>query len=207
MRPESARRPRGRPRDARVDEAILEAALDLFIEAGFEGMSIEDVAERAGVARATVYRRWPSKQELVFAAIESCFEMLVPDSGEVQADLIAGVRQARHFLTETKAGEALPRMVPEFAAGTPFGVAYLERVIRPRFQLVMEALARGQQRGELRDDLDLELALAAIVGPMMFLRLTRRMREMGPDLPERIVRQAIEGLGPRTPSKPESGNG
>jgi AcrR family transcriptional regulator len=180
-----------------VDNAILEAALDLFIEAGFEGISIDDVAERAGVARATVYRRWPSKQELVLAAIETCFEdvVLVPDSGDVKADLIAGVRQARHFLTETKAGEAVPRMAQEVAASTPFGLAYLNRVMRPRFQLLMETLARGQQRGELRDDLDLELALAAIVGPMMFLRLTQQMPQMPADLPERIVRQAFQGLG------------
>jgi AcrR family transcriptional regulator len=193
----AVRRPRGRPRDVRVDNAILEAALDLFIEAGFEGISIDDVAERAGVARATVYRRWPSKQELVLAAIETCFEdvVLVPDSGDVKADLIAGVRQARHFLTETKAGEAVPRMAQEVAASTPFGLAYLNRVMRPRFQLLMETLARGQQRGELRDDLDLELALAAIVGPMMFLRLTQQMPQMPADLPERIVRQAFQGLG------------
>jgi len=200
------RRPRGRPRDVRADRAILDAALDLFIEDGFEGMSIEDVAERAGVARATVYRRWPSKQELVLAAIEDCFEdvVLVPDSGDVQADLIAGVRQARHFLTETKAGDALPRMVREVAAGTPFGLAYLNRVMRPRFGLLVEALARGQQRGELRDDLDLELALAAIVGPMMFLRLTQRLPQMGPDLPERLVQQAFRGLGRDTPTQPRS---
>jgi AcrR family transcriptional regulator len=217
MRPEAgpeataapARRPRGRPRDVRMDKAILGAALDLFIEHGFEGMSVEDVAERAGVARATVYRRWPSKQELVLAAIEDCFEdvAMFPDSGSVQTDLIAGMRQARHFLTETKAGEALPRMVQEVAAGTPVGLAYLDRVMRPRFQLLVEALARGQRRGELREDLDMELALAAIVGPMMFLRLTQRMPDMPADLPERIVRQAFQGLGRDAAGKREPGSG
>lgn len=192
-----ARRPRGRPRDARADRAILEATLDLFIEAGFEGMSVEEVAKRTGVARATVYRRWPSKQELVLAAIEDCIEdmELFPDSGDVETDLITGVRQARKFISESKAGKALPRMVHEVTAGTPFGLAYLERVMRPRFQLLVEALARGQRRGELRDDLDLELALASIVGPMMFLRVTQRLSQLGPDLPERLVRQAIQGLG------------
>jgi len=177
--------------------------LALFIEHGFDGMSIDDVAERAGVARATVYRRWPSKHELILAAIEDTIEEVVafPDSGDVQTDLTSGMRQARHFLTETRAGEALPRMVREVAAGTEFGLAYLERIMLPRFQLLAETLQRGQQRGELREDLDLGLAVAAVVGPMMFLRLTQQLRDMGPDLPERLVRQAIEGLGrdlPRT---------
>ena len=148
-----ATRPRGRPRRPDVDWAILEATLDAFIQDGYEGMSVDGVAERAGVAKATVYRRWPSKQELLIAAGQHLYEEHVhfPDSGELRTDLVTLLRVVRHMATQTKAGQAMPRMVREVAAGTSLGRAFQERVLLPRFRLAKQILARAQERGELRE--------------------------------------------------------
>lgn len=185
----------GRPRSARADRAILEAALQSFIDHGYAGMSMEGVAASAGVAKTTIYRRWLSKEELLLAAIESLFEDLrVPDTGDVRADLIFIARQAHRFLTETKAGEVFPRMVVEVTSGTPLGRRYLEKVIGPRLRAFFHVLQAAKRRGELRADLDEQLAVATIIGSMIFLRISLALPGASEDLAERLVRQLVEGM-------------
>jgi AcrR family transcriptional regulator len=195
--PATPTRPRGRPRRPHLDRAILEATLDAFIQDGYEGMSVDSVAERAGVAKATVYRRWPSKQELLIAAGQHLYEEHVrfPDSGELRTDLVTVLRTVRHLATQTKAGQAMPRMLREIAEGTPLGRAFAERVLLPRFRLAKEILSHAQERGELREDVDLDLAVASLVGTVIFLRVIGQLQEAAPDLPERLVAQLLEGIG------------
>jgi len=188
-------RARGRPRDARVDQSILDAALDLFLEDGFDTMSIESVAERAGVGKTTIYRRWQSKEELVVATIGTLYEgMDVPDTGDVRADLTTVVRHMHGLIQNTKAGRALPRMAGELARGSPLGHAYMRTVLAPRLEAVGAALQRAEDRGDLRSDLDVEIAVASIVGPMMFLALTGRIANLDEELASRLVDQAITGM-------------
>jgi AcrR family transcriptional regulator len=194
---QSSTRARGRPRDTQAHRAILEAALQSFIDDGYEGMSMESVAARAGVGKTTIYRRWPSKKELIVAAMDTLLEEFrVPDTGDLRADLTSWVRHAHRFFTETKAGELLPRMIAELARGTPLGLSYFEKVMRPRLQGIVQALEAAKGRGELRADLDEHLALASIVGSMMFLRLTRALPKTKGDLPDRLVTQLIDGMQP-----------
>ena len=87
--PNAVDRPRGRPRSATADQAIRDAAVELFAERGFEGVSVEDVAERAGVSRATIYRRYPSKVDLIVEA-GGCLasdDIAFPDTGNLGDDL------------------------------------------------------------------------------------------------------------------------
>jgi AcrR family transcriptional regulator len=187
----------GRPRDARVNRAILNAALDLFIEVGYDALSIERVADRAGVGKTTIYRRWPSKQELVVATVDTLYEgMEVPDTGDVRLDLTSVIKHMHGLIRNTKAGEVLPRMAGEVARGTPLGRAYMDAVMAPRLAAAAQALERGRQRGELRNDLNINLAVASFVGPMMFLVLTGRISRFGDELAEELVNQAIEGMRP-----------
>jgi AcrR family transcriptional regulator len=192
----SARRPPGRPRSARADRAILEAALDLFGEVGFEGLTIEGIAERAGVGKTTIYRRWPSKEELVSAAVGALSaELAVPDTGSVREDLIDLVRVVVRFITSEPAGRVLPRMASEMAAGSSMGKAYVAMVIGPRRELVAEALRRGIERGELRRDLDLDLTIDALIGPIIVRRMLGGPRTPFPrDLPAELVDGALRGL-------------
>ena len=193
----TAARAPGRPRSAEADRAILDAALDAFIEHGYEGMSVEAVAERAGVGKTTIYRRWPSKQDLVVAAMDTLLEDVHPTStGDTEADLVTLVGRAHDFITRTKAGEVLPRMIGELAAGTPLGRAYFEKVMRPRLGELGGIFKDGKARGELRPDVDVNLALAAIIGSMMFLRMTGTLPKAKGTLPSRLIAQLMEGLRP-----------
>jgi len=187
-----------------VDQSILEAALDLFLEDGFDAMSIESVADRAGVGKTTIYRRWRSKEELVVATIDTLYEgMEIPDTGDALADLTTVVRHMHGLIRNTKAGHALPRMASELARGTPLGRAYMRNVMAPRLAAAGAALQRAKDRGELRMDLDVQIAVASIVGPMMFLVVTGGMANFDDDLAARLVDQAIDGM--KRPIDRESG--
>lgn len=192
-------RPPGRPRSARADRAILEAAIDAFIEEGFEGMTMEGVAARAGVGKTTVYRRWPCKDDMLLAAIESLLEDFhVDDTGDVRADLTAVARRAHRFITETKAGEVLPRMVVQVITGTPLGRAYSEKIMAPRAEAARRVIEAAKGRGELRPDLDAGLVVAALVGSLIFLRITSALPgagdHAGDDMAERLVGQLLDGI-------------
>jgi len=178
-----------------VERAILDAALDLFLEVGFDAMSIGSVAERAGVGKTTIYRRWRSKEELIVATISSLYEgMEFPDTGDVRADLTSVVHHMHGLIRTTKAGQALPRMAGELARDTPLGHAYMRSVMGPKIEAAGAALQRAKDRGALRADLDVRIAVASIVGPMMFLVLTGRIASFGDDLAARLVDQAIDGM-------------
>ena len=161
-----ARRP-GRPRSTEADEAILEAAVDLFAEGGFDGLTVEGVAARANVGKATIYRRYPCKVDLVIAA-SRCFALddddLAPDSGDTRTDLRALVDWLIEMVTTTPIGRVLPMMVADRARIPELAEAHRGLVAekRARHRIVLQ---RGIDRGDLRADVDLEAVIDSYVGP------------------------------------------
>jgi AcrR family transcriptional regulator len=194
-----ADQPSGRPRSAEAHRAILDAAIALFVEQGYEAMSMEGVAARAGVGKTTIYRRWTSKEDLIVAAIdELIFDVEQPDTGSVREDLVELLVKIQTIMTSSPAGEVFPRMAAHVAEGTPLGRAYLERVIAPRFALLQAMIARGVDRGELPADVDPELVRALLVGPVLMWKLMRRLNRRGArERAERIVDTVLGGLGAR----------
>src|SRR5262245_54764383 len=162
--PAGSRQP-GRPRSATAHAAILDATVALFIERGFDGMSMEAVAANAGVGKATIYRRWPTKEDLVVDAVARVFtEGARPDTGTVRQDLIESVRELHILMSSSLTGNVFPRMATEIAHGSPLGRLYAERIIGPRRAVFEEELRRGIQRGELAETTDVELAIDQLVG-------------------------------------------
>src|SRR5918996_5195266 len=107
---------RGRPRDARADRAILDAVLDLLVEVGYAGLTIEGVAEKAGVAKTTVYRRWPSKASLVVALGQDvATQVRVPDTGTVRGDASALLRDVIKTYTKTVVGRVIAGLIADMA--------------------------------------------------------------------------------------------
>jgi AcrR family transcriptional regulator len=185
---QGAERPQGRPRSERADRAILDAAIDLFIEQGYEAMSIEGVAARAGVGKTTIYRRWASKEDLIVAAIdEVIFDVEPTDSGSVREDLIGTMTRIQTIFTSSNAGPLFGRMMPHLVAGSPLGRAYLERVIGPRFAMLQGVIAAAIERGELRADVDPEMVRALLVGPVVVWMLTHRLTRKG-------IKKRAEGI-------------
>ncbi len=185
----------GRPRSAEAHRAILDAALDMFVEQGGQAMSVEGVAARARVGKATVYRRWRSKEELIADAVaELVFEAELPDRGNVRADLVALLGAMQAALSSTRAGEVFPRMAAEIAAGSSLGRTYLARVVAPRVAILRQVLERGIARGELRADLDPDVAVGLLVGPLIVWRLTGGLGGPPPGDAAAVVETALRGF-------------
>jgi AcrR family transcriptional regulator len=191
-----ALRPPGRPRSEEAHRAILDAAIDLFVDQGFEAMSMEGIADRAHVGKTTIYRRWPSKEEVVVDAIdELIMDVEPPDTGSLRRDLVELLTQLQAVLTSSRAGEVFPRMIPHVAGGTPLGRAYLRRVIEPRFAMLRSTLGHAVERGELPAGVDPELLRGLLVGPLLMWKLIGRLTRKGArQRAEQIVDTVLAGL-------------
>jgi AcrR family transcriptional regulator len=163
-------RPIGRPRDARADRAILEATRELIAELGVYEFRTEDVAARAGVGKGAIYRRYGSKDELVTAAIAALLsdEIVVPDTGSTRADLLLLMREAVELYRGSLAARLMPNLIGAMAQKPELAKAVRERFLAGRRAALGEVLQRGVERGDLRSDLDVELALDVLGGPLFY---------------------------------------
>jgi len=194
---------RGRPRSIEADAAILDATLELIDEAGLTGLSVESVAARAGVGKATIYRRWPSKEALVSSALARCSEemLAVETSGSLRDQLVAFVEQIRCKGPETHSGRIMPRMLSHASRSPELFKIYFDQVIRPRRARVRRVLEEAVDRGELRDDIDLDLAVTMVSAPMIYLNLVQSANGApGPEMTQALVDGVLNGLRPRTPA-------
>lgn len=157
---------RGRPRSAHAHQAILETTLKLLAEVGYEKLTLGEVAAVAGVGKATIYRRWPSKVPLVIESFSQLPALEAPDTGNVLDDLTTLLRSFAHILETTP----LPRVLPILAAECLYDPE-LSKLFVPmanaRRQPLLSVLRRAVARHELPGDLDLEAAADLIVGPIM----------------------------------------
>jgi len=192
----TGRRP-GRPRSERAEQAILDATLDAIGECGIEGVRCEDVAARAGVGKATLYRRWQGKEELLIAAFASLKSPLPEPRGDsVREDLTA-------MLAVMAADADDPRYAQQFALlhgeeqRYPLLVArYRDEVAEPRRELIRSVLRRGIETGELRPDTDIEVAMLALTGAVM-ARGKHDITPAEPGFAGRVVDELIRGIGAR----------
>ncbi len=189
------RRP-GRPRSEQAERAIIAAALDLFAESGPDGLCMERVAARAGVGKATIYRRWPGKEDLLLDALASLKTPLPEPKGRsVREDLVAVLdamcddaadpRRARQFALLQGEGAKYPRLMARFA----------ETVVEPRREVVRSVLRRGVATGELREDADIEVAMFMLRGAS--LASTLHGQEPVEDYAKRVVDGLLRGLAAR----------
>jgi AcrR family transcriptional regulator len=162
-------RGRGRPRSAEAHQAILGATLTLLDEVGYRALTIEAVAARAGVGKTTIYRRWPSKLELV---VEAVAEMRPPlpteDTGSLQGDFLAFQRGQISRVAAGPMPRIAPRLLAESVSDRELHEAVQRELIDPIRTAIGEVLQRGVDRGELRADLDVELATDVVHGTVVY---------------------------------------
>ena len=167
-------RPRGRPRDPEIDAAILRAALDEFLERGIDGMSIEQVARRAGVGKVTVYRRWGSKEEMVSQAIESARGDIPDVDDHDLSDLLAYEQVARALpaVTAATAGPRFRALVSRvFGSVTSHPSllrTYWEHYVRPRRAATRAMIERAIGDGLLPEGTDIDVLMDMMVGAVMY---------------------------------------
>lgn len=195
----------GRPRDLRVDRAILEATRELIAERGVHEFRTEDVAFRAGVGKGAIYRRYPSKDELVTAAVGALVdeEIQVPDTGSTRSDLLALMGEAVELYRGSVPGRLMPSLVSAMAQRPELARAVRDGFLAGRRAALAQVLRRGIERGDLRSDLDLEFALDVFGGPL-FYRLLITGGPIDEQLAEAVAELILRGFAPDRSARQKS---
>ena len=195
----SGERPRrGRPRDPDAEPRIRRYAVQLLLERGFDGMTVDDVAEAAGVGKATIYRRWASKELLANDAMAELFNIEIPDAdtGSIAGDLRQVYRNALMFVN-TKEGIALIRLaITEMNRDEQF-TAFYRGFLQNRIALTAAALERARQRGEhIRSGADPVMMVQWLAGVLILRVMTGEPMPAVEDtdhLVEMTMRSIVDG--------------
>ncbi|MGZ4682463.1 MAG: TetR/AcrR family transcriptional regulator, partial [Acidimicrobiales bacterium] len=184
----------GRPRSIEVDQAILAAALRMLGEHGFDGLTMEGVASEAGVGKATLYRRWPSKTDLVLDAIRSLKPIVDhPDNGDLRSDLIELVTGALSWGGDGEYTEVVSALISEMRRNTELATVYREQFLAPRRAESLVMIQRGIDRGEVRPDVDVDLVLDMLIGTIIYRSMITG-GELSEAMAERAVDQVLRGI-------------
>lgn len=170
---------RGRPRSPQAHQAILAATCELLLETGYEGLSIEGVAGRAGVGKQTVYRWWPSKSALVTEAVLDGRLPLsgdIPaDTGDLRKDLHTWLTRQFELLTDPFTVSLIRAVTAAAADNDTAGVALYQRFTGPAHEALVDRLAAGRAAGQVSSDADLDAAADAVAGTLLYVALTRQV--------------------------------
>lgn len=198
---------RGEPaaarRSSRAHEAVLGAAIELFEAVGYARLTIDAIASRAGVSKATIYRWWPNKAAVVMEALLTTVEpdIAFPDSGSVRQDLVEQAGALARLLTERPLGQMVLALLGQAQDDADLASALREGWQQPRRDAGREVLQRAVDRGELRAECDLELVLDGVYGPIYLRLLFGHAPLDGHDL-ERLVDQALHSVTRRHGDRP-----
>ena len=199
---ESPRRTPGRPRSEESHRAIIDATLDLLVEGGYGALTMEAVRTRSGVGKATIYRRWASKEELVRDAIVFLHEEFdTPDTGSLHGDYEALAKVVRSSATRGGAG-LMPRLLGEAVNDPELFAIFRANLVEPRRAALRTVLQRAVARGEIRESLDLEMVLDLFAGPVVY-----RLLITGGDMSQMFAVEAqMDALlnGLRPPASPRT---
>jgi AcrR family transcriptional regulator len=159
----------GRPRSTQSHQAILQATLDLLAEVGYDRMSIEAIATRAGVGKPTIYRRYLSKAELVADAIESRREeYVIPNTGSLWGDIEALITSAAQITFNPLGRQTVAMMIGSATSNPEFAQVYWIKYLQPRRQAFAVVYERAKARQEIPADLDPDLVFDVISGLMLY---------------------------------------
>jgi AcrR family transcriptional regulator len=180
------KRPPGRPRSEEARQSILQSTLQLLAEKGFSELTIEAVAARANVGKATVYRWWPDKGALIADAFASSAtrKLHFPDTGSVRSDMNQQMRQLIKVF-RSRRGRIVSAMLGAGQSDHNLIAAFRERFMKPRRQEAYATLRRGILRGELKKNVDMDLLLDSLYGPIYMRFLLRH---------DRLTPEFVDGL-------------
>ncbi len=186
-----------RSRSLKAHEKVLRAALDLFGERGIDATSMDAIAQASGVSKATIYNHWADKEALLMEVMLFVHglerELEEPDSGDPYQDLVTVLcrRPPGHF--DAARNRITPGLIAYSAVHQEFGAAWRHRVMEPPRKMIRRILRRAVEGGLLRRDLDVELGVALLLGPMLYYRIFQKEAqgprpEIGPAVAEAFWR-------------------
>ena len=186
-------RPRGRPRSAKSQKAILAKAIEILLEQGLQSMSMDDVAKRAGVSKATIYRWWASKELLALDALATEWALPTPspglDTGSLRGDLLARFHPWLRQLNQKPYERIIAGLVAQTQTDPEFAKVYRERFVAPRRDEARMLLLRAIDRGEIAADTNREVTLDLLYGPIYHRLLHRHA-----PLSDRFATQVIDAV-------------
>jgi AcrR family transcriptional regulator len=186
-------RPRGRPRSEKARTAILAATVELLLEQGLNGMSMDDVAGRAGVSKATIYRWWPAKELLAVDALATEWARSTPaaerDTGTLRGDLLARFRPWLRQLNKKPFHRVVGGLIAKAQTDPTFATLYREHFVQPRREATRLLLLRAIDRDEIPADTNLEVSLDLLYGPIY-----HRVLHGHAPLTERFAQQVIDAV-------------
>lgn len=190
--------PRGRPRSEKAHKAILDAAAELLLARGLSAVSMDAVAERAGVSKATIYRWWPTKETLALDALYTEWATVGPsprDTGSLRGDLLALLRPWARLTSSRPYGRVIAALITEAQTDPVFATEYRQRVVEPRRDQARAVFRRAIERGEIPPDTKVEVALDLLYGPL-YHRLLHGHAPLNDRFTQDVIDMALNGIQP-----------
>jgi AcrR family transcriptional regulator len=207
-----------RPRSSEAHEKVLRAALHLFGERGIDATSMDAIAQASGVSKATIYNHWADKEKLLMGVMEMIHgldrEAEDIDTGDICRDLTVVLTRRPPDEFDQARTRLMPSMIAYSAIHTEFGMAWRHRVMEPPRNLIKKVLQRGIRRGFLASDLDTDVAVSLLLGPVLYTHIFQKESltkapDIGPKAAEAFWRahsnnrkEAIEKTGIKKVSRP-----
>jgi AcrR family transcriptional regulator len=188
-----------RRRNARSHEAILVATSELMAEVGYARLTIEGVAARAGVGKATVYRWWPSKAALTIEAMSRQLDSPLPaETGDLRRDLLDAIRRAIHVLARSPERALIPALAADLIRDPALAAQFRDQILRPRRSRVIAILRNAVDRGELPANVDIDLLMDVYVGAVLY-RVVVSGKPVDETLAQQLVSLLLDGKQPVMP--------
>ncbi|HET7206315.1 MAG TPA: TetR/AcrR family transcriptional regulator [Terriglobales bacterium] len=193
----NGKRPPGRPRSEEARLAILSASLKVLAKTGFSDFTIEEVAERAAVGKATVYRWWPDKAALVADAFanSTVSKLHFPDTGSIYTDLSQQMRQLIRVF-RSRRGRIVAAILAAGQSEREVLTAFRDRFMMPRRQEAYVTVDRAIARGELRRNIDRDLLLDSLYGPV-YMRFLIQHDPLTPEFVDHLCEMVLRGARPQ----------
>ncbi len=184
----------GRPRSAQAHKAILDATLKLLAKEGFQGLSIEEVAAKAGVGKTTIYRRWSSKEELVIDAIHSVqVNLSMVDTSNFRNDLVTLFKTAyQSMIARPLLEQLIVKIIGEYQTNPEIFQVFITQLLVPRFQQFRHMVEQAQARNEIRRDIDWTLVIELVSGSLYFHWIITRFLVPSSSSADEWVEQMID---------------
>jgi AcrR family transcriptional regulator len=189
---------RGRPRSEKARKAILDAAVELLLARGLSAVSMDEVAERAGVSKATIYRWWPTKETLALDALYTEWDTARSsprDTGSLRGDLLALLRPWARLASSRPYGRVIAALITEAQTDPVFAAEYRQRVVEPRRDQARAVVRRAIERGEIPPDTNIEVALDLLYGPL-YHRLLHGHAPLNDRFTQDVIDMALNGIRP-----------
>jgi AcrR family transcriptional regulator len=193
---------RGRPRSEKARGAILEAAAELLLEQGLTAVSMDAVAARAGVSKATIYRWWPTKETLALDALYHEWAGVPPpqDTGSLRGELLGLLRPWARLASRRPYGRAIAALLTEAQTDPAFAHQYRTRFVQPRREQARAIFRRAIERGEIPADTKIEVALDLLYGPI-YHRLLHGHAPLNDRFVRDVIDTALNGIAPAPPRR------